>query len=78
MRVASAASVSTSQIVPGICLTCSAASVSAGIADHVAERHEDDARHQEDQHQPERDQHIDRAGGDAVLRQEKGDLRRHA
>ena len=48
-----------------------------GVADHVAERHEDDARDQEDQDDPEADQDVDGAGGDAVLNQKKRDFRRH-
>ena len=47
------------------------------IADHIAERHEDDARDQEDQDDPEADQDVDGAGGDAVLNQKKRDFRRH-
>jgi hypothetical protein len=44
------------------------------ITDHVAEGDKDDARHQEDQHNPETDQDIDRTGRDAVLHQQKGDF----
>ena len=47
------------------------------IADDITERNEDHPRDQEDQDEPKRDQHIDRAGGNSVLRQEKGNLRRH-
>ena len=47
------------------------------IADDIAERDKNDPRDQEDQHEPESDQHIDRAGGNSILHQEKGDLRRH-
>ena len=47
------------------------------IADHIAERHKDDARHQEDENDTESDEHIDRPGGNSILSQKEGDLRRH-
>ena len=40
----------------------------------IAERHEDHARHGEDQHQAEADQDIDGPAGDAVHRQDRRDL----
>jgi hypothetical protein len=43
------------------------------VGDELARRHPDHARDREHQHQREREQRVDRAVGDAVLRQQRGD-----
>jgi hypothetical protein len=48
------------------------------ISENVAEGHEDDAGDDEDEDDAEPDEHIDRAIGDAVLRQQQRDFQIHA
>ncbi len=48
------------------------------VGENIAEGNEDDAGDDEDEDDPEPDEHIDRAIGDAVLRQQQRDFQIHA
>ena len=60
---------------PGIAIELNGGKRECGKRDNIAERHEYDARHRENQDKPKPDEHVDRSGGDAVDAENEGNVR---